>query len=256
MNRLLFAVAHSAKVQVAEIHGGGLRNAIPRESFAKIVVPANHEAIFIKTFNETVSEVLAEYGYTERDLNIKATSAACPELVMELEAQKALLHAIYGAPNGVYSMSATMPDLVETSNNIASVLVKNGSIEVKCLTRSSIESAKYDLAHALQSVFNLAHFEVSFTGSYPGWAPNVNSEILKVLVSVYESLNNQKPRVVACHAGLECGILGKNYPGIDMISFGPTIHGAHSPDERASISSAKKYWNFVLAILQNIPVKS
>jgi dipeptidase D len=152
-------------------------------------------------------------------------------------------------------MSADMADLVETSNNIARVIVKDGEILVGCLTRSSVESSKFDLANSLRSAFELVGCEVELSGSYPGWTPNVNSEILDTLVGIYEKQNGEKPKVVACHAGLECGILGTNYPDMDMISFGPTIHGAHSPDERASISSAQKYWKFVLEILSNIPVK-
>jgi dipeptidase D len=148
-----------------------------------------------------------------------------------------------------------MADLVETSNNIARVIVKNGAITIGCLTRSSVETSKMDLANALRSAFELMGCEVNFSGSYPGWTPNVKSPILDVLVDLYERQNNEKPKVVACHAGLECGILGTNYPDMDMISFGPTIHGAHSPDERASISSAQKYWKFVLEILKNIPLK-
>ena len=153
-------------------------------------------------------------------------------------------------------MSPDMADLVETSNNIARVIVKKGEISVGCLTRSSVETSKMDLANALRSAFELMGCEVDFSGSYPGWTPNVTSPILDVLTDLYEKQNNEKPKVVACHAGLECGILGTNYPDMDMISFGPTIHGAHSPDERASISSAQKYWKFVLEILNNIPVKN
>ena len=160
------------------------------------------------------------------------------------------------AHNGVYRMSADMDDLVETSNNIARVIVKDGELSIGCLTRSSVETSKYDLANALRSAFELFGCEVVFSGSYPGWTPNVNSEILKVLEKVYERQNNEKPKVVACHAGLECGILGTNYPDMDMISFGPTIHGAHSPDERASIKSAQKFWRFVLEILESIPKKN
>jgi dipeptidase D len=153
-------------------------------------------------------------------------------------------------------MSADMPDLVETSNNIARVIVKNGEISIGCLTRSSVETSKMDLANGLRSAFELMGCEVNFSGSYPGWTPNVTSPILDVLTDLYEKQNNQKPKVVACHAGLECGILGTHYPDMDMISFGPTIRGAHSPDERASISSAQKYWKFVLEILKNIPLKN
>jgi dipeptidase D len=174
---------------------------------------------------------------------------------MDLGVQEGLVRALYAAHNGVYRMSPDMADLVETSNNIARVIVKNGAITIGCLTRSSVETSKMDLANALRSSFELMGCEVNFSGSYPGWTPNVNSPILDVLVDLYEKQNNEKPKVVACHAGLECGILGTNYPDMDMISFGPTIHGAHSPDERASISSAQKYWKFVLEILKNIPLK-
>ena len=150
-------------------------------------------------------------------------------------------------------MSPEIPDLVETSNNIARVLAQDGTIKIACLTRSSVASSKTDMVNALRATFELIGCEVSASGDYPGWAPNMQSPILTVLVDAYEKLNNEKPVVAACHAGLECVILGQNYPDMDMISFGPTIKGAHSPDERASISSVKKYWAFVQEILQHIP---
>ena len=165
------------------------------------------------------------------------------------------MRAIYAAQNGVYRMSSDMENLVETSNNIARVIIKNGEITIGCLTRSSVETSKFDLANSLRSAFELVGCEVNFGGTYPGWTPNVNSEILAILVSIYEKQNGEKAKVVACHAGLECGILGVNYPDMDMISFGPTIRGAHSPDERASIKSAQKFYKFVLEILENIPLK-
>src|SRR5690606_15994738 len=140
-------------------------------------------------------------------------------------------------------------------NNIARVLVKNGEIQVACLTRSSVESSKRDLANALRSGFELMDFNVTLSGSYPGWQPNMDSAILNVLDELYQKMNGEKAHIAACHAGLECGILGQNYPDMDMISFGPTIKGAHSPDERASISSAQKYWDFTLEVLKNIPLK-
>lgn len=172
---------------------------------------------------------------------------------MQKDAQEEMVKAIYAAHNGVYAMSASIPDLVETSNNVARVEVKNGALKIGCLTRSSVNSAKMDLANALKSSFELGGCEVVFDGSYPGWNPNSNSAILKVLESKYETLFNEKPHVAACHAGLECGILGQNYPDMDMISFGPTINGAHSPDERVSISSVQKFWKFILEILKDIP---
>lgn len=175
---------------------------------------------------------------------------------MELGVQELLVKALYAIPNGVYRMSPEIEGLVETSNNVARVSVKNGKIEVLCLTRSSVESSKVDLANSIRSGFEIAGFEVELSGAYPGWAPNMDSPILKVLDELYQKMNTDKADIAACHAGLECGILGKNYPEMDMISFGPTIRGAHSPDERASISSAQKYWKFVLEVLKNIPEKN
>ena len=154
---------------------------------------------------------------------------------MPAAAQFFLTRALYTAHNGVYRMSADFDNLVETSNNIAKVTVGGGQVRIENLTRSSVETAKFDLANALRAAYELMGCEVTCTGSYPGWTPNPKSAILDVLTSIYEKQNGTKPHVVACHAGLKCGILGTNYPGMDMISFGPTIKGAHSPDERANI---------------------
>ncbi|WP_417368359.1 aminoacyl-histidine dipeptidase [Flavobacterium beibuense] len=257
MNRLLFDSFENFGLQVAEINGGSLRNAIPRESFAKVIISEIFDEAFVFDMQEVINDIKTEYKTTEPNLEIKIEkSADTPAKVMELGVQEGLIRAIYAAHNGVYRMSADMADLVETSNNIARVIVKDGKIHIGCLTRSSVESSKFDLANALRSAFELFGCEVNFSGSYPGWTPNVNSPILEVLKEIYEKQNNEKPNVVACHAGLECGILGTNYPDMDMISFGPTIKGAHSPDERASIKSAQKYWKFVLEIVENIPLKN
>jgi dipeptidase D len=255
MNRLLFDAFENFGLQVAEINGGSLRNAIPRESVAKVIISEMFDEAYIFDMQEIINDIKAEYKTTEPNLSIEIVKCDLPEKVMDLGVQEGIIRAIYAAHNGVYRMSADMADLVETSNNIARVIVKDGEILIGCLTRSSVETSKFDLANSLRSAFELVGCEVELSGSYPGWTPNVNSEILDTLVGIYEKQNNEKPKVVACHAGLECGILGTNYPDMDMISFGPTIHGAHSPDERASISSAQKYWKFVLEILANIPVK-
>ncbi len=256
MNRLLFDGFENFGLQISEISGGSLRNAIPRESVAKVIIAAIYDEAFVFDMQEIINEIKAEFKTMEPNLTIEIVkSDSTPAKVMDLGVQEGLLRAIYAAHNGVYRMSADMADLVETSNNIARVIVKDGEISIQNLTRSSVESSKFDLANALRSAYELFGCEVEFAGSYPGWTPNVKSEILDVLTSIYEKQNDAKPNVVACHAGLECGILGTNYPNMDMISFGPTIHGAHSPDERASISSAQKYWKFVLEILENIPVK-
>ena len=256
MNRLLFDGFENWGLQVAEINGGSLRNAIPRESFAKVIISDIFDGAFQLDMQEIIADIKAEFKTTEPNLQILIEKAnALPAKVMDLGVQEGLLRALYAAHNGVYRMSADIANLVETSNNIARVIVKEGKVYVGCLTRSSVETSKFDLANALRSAFELTGCEVTFSGSYPGWTPNVNSPILEVLKDIYVKQNGTEPHVVACHAGLECGILGTNYPSMDMISFGPTIKGAHSPDERASISSAQKYWKFVLEILQNIPVK-
>lgn len=256
MNRLFFDSFENFGLQISEINGGSLRNAIPRESVAKVIVAEMYNDVFLFEMEETIADIKAEFQTTEPNLTIEITPSELPNTVMDLGVQEGLLRGLYAAHNGVYRMSADMEDLVETSNNVARVIVKDGHILIQCLTRSSVETSKFDLANGLRSAFELFGCEVDFAGSYPGWTPNVNSPILGVLVSIYEKQNQEKPKVVACHAGLECGILGTNYPDMDMISFGPTIHGAHSPDERASISSSQKFWKFLLEILENIPEKN
>ena len=254
MNRLLYKGFELFGLAVSEINGGSLRNAIPRESESIITLPKNKINDFNTAFEQLIKDIKFELKTTEPTLQIGLQEVPLPDLIMNSDSQIQLINAIYSVSNGVYRMSADIDNLVETSNNLARVIVKDGKIFIACLTRSSIESSKMDLAQALEANFKMANLQVSFSGSYPGWTPNVSSPILKVLTSVYEQLYQKKPKVVACHAGLECGILGKNYPNMDMISFGPTILGAHSPDERVSISSVQKYWRFVLEILKAIPL--
>tara|TARA_R110002020_G_scaffold197655_2_gene398757 strand:- start:3132 stop:4586 length:1455 start_codon:yes stop_codon:yes gene_type:complete len=252
MNRMLFATKDF--MQLAKLEGGSLRNAIPRESVATVVV--NSKEKFFDAFEKMNNNIQSEYKSLEPNLSITAEKTGGNlAKVMSDSDQRIFLNAMNSAHNGVFRMSPDIEDLVETSNNIAKVMVADGNIKIECLTRSSVESSKNELANALTSVFELAGYEVKLAGDYPGWAPNMNSPILKVLDNLYQKMNGEKANVAACHAGLECGILGQNYPEMDMISFGPTIKGAHSPDERASISSAQKYWEFVLEILKNIPKK-
>ncbi len=253
MNRLLYETKEY--IRISEINGGSLRNAIPRESFATISVATAKKDAFIKKINKIAKEIKAEQSTVDPNLEIIISEVATPERVMTTISQNTLLNAIYSAHNGVYRMSHDMKDLVETSNNVARVIIKDENIKILCLTRSSVESSKFDLANALRATFEMAGYTVTLSGSYPGWKPNVSSAVLKLLTKTYEKLFNEKPDVVACHAGLECGILGTNYPDMDMISFGPTIQGAHSPDEKANIKSSQKFWKFLLSILENIPVK-
>ncbi len=256
MNRLLFDGFDNFGLQISEIKGGSLRNAIPRESLAKVIIAQVYDEAFVFDMQQIVNEIKTEFKTTEPNLEVVFEKMeVTPAKVMPSIAQFYFVRSMYTAHNGVYRMSADFDNLVETSNNIAKVIVGEGKLSVQCLTRSSVETSKFDMANALRSAFELMGCEVEFSGSYPGWTPNSESEILDVLVSIYEKQNGEKPKVVACHAGLECGILGTNYPDMDMISFGPTIHGAHSPDERASISSSQKFWKYVLEILANIPAK-
>ncbi len=253
MNRVLYEVQDY--IRISEINGGSLRNAIPRESFAIISVYKSQKDIFLKKIKKISKEIKLEFKTADPNLEISYPEIETPKKVMTAISQTSLLKVIYAAHNGVYRMSNDMEDLVETSNNIARVIVKDELIKILCLTRSSVESSKNDLANALKATFEMVGYNVALSGSYPGWKPNTDSLILNVLTDTYQKLFKSKANVVACHAGLECGILGTNYPEMDMISFGPTIQGAHSPDERASIKSSQKFWNFLIEILENIPLK-
>ena len=255
MNRLLFDGFENFGLRISEISGGGLRNAIPRESVAIFVIDNISKEPFLFEINELINNIKAEFSIIELELSIELKEASSPKKIMELGVQEKFIKSVYTALNGVYRMSPDVEGLVETSNNIAKVIAKNGKIKVECLARSSSETGKLDLANSLRSAFELAGFEITTSGSYPGWQPNVNSDILKIIANLYEKLNGEKAIVAACHAGLECGIIGQSYPKMDMVSFGPTILGAHSPDEKVGISSTQKFWKFLLEILKNIPIK-
>jgi dipeptidase D len=210
----------------------------------------------MKRFEEVAGILKESFSGIEPDLEIQIEQKEDFEKVLTIQDQNALLESVGQALNGVYKMSSEISDLVEASNNIAKVTVEGGTMKVECLTRSSVEDSKREVQELLRKNFERNGFEVSFSGAYPGWSPNGNSPILKVLTRVYTELFSEEPKVVACHAGLECGIIGSHYPEMDMISFGPTIKGAHSPDERASITSVKRFWSFLLEILKNIPTKN
>ena len=255
MNRILFLGHSQFGMRIHSIHGGGLRNAIPRESKSVVVIDHVNENAFIKAANELAETIQQEYKSLEPNLKFSFEETKLPEMLMKLNVQETFLKAIEAAHNGVYRMSPSVDGLVETSNNIAKINVENGEIQILCLTRSSVESTKVSLAQSLTSVFELADFSVELSGDYPGWEPNPNSEILQVLDRIYQEQNKEKANIAACHAGLECGILGSHYPNMDMVSFGPTIRGAHSPDERASISSTQKFWELTKEVLKQIPTK-
>jgi dipeptidase D len=256
MNRLLYG-SFDFDINIVSINGGSLRNAIPRESNVVVVVPVNKKEAFENKISDLGEDIKKEFKTMDPGLEIslKQCDTAATK-AMNTHSQMILIKAIYSAHNGVFRMSPDMEDLTETSNNVAKLTVANGVITIENLTRSAVESSKMDLAQALRSSFELAGYDVEFSGSYPGWQPNVNSAILGVMSDIYTNMFDVKPNIVACHAGLECGILGTNYPEMDMISFGPTIQGAHSPDERANIESTQKFWKYLLEILENIPERA
>ena len=255
MNRVLLELMKVSTVYIDKIDGGGLRNAIPRESYAMVAVEEDSRANFKTKFNELAGILKAEYGTTDPNIELELETTGEPAEVIEPAFAQNILRAVYAAPNGIYRMSPDIDDLVQTSNNVARILIEGGSYEILCLTRSSVDTEKDDLKNALQSTFELIGAEVSTGGAYPGWTPKPEAEIIKMMTSLYENLFDGSPHVNACHAGLECGILGTNYPGMDMISFGPNIRGAHSPDEKVQISSVQKYWKYFVNVLENIPKK-
>lgn len=253
LGRLLFKGLENQNLQLISIDGGGLRNAIPREGNAVVSVRNANE--FIENANQLKAEILTEFAEIEKDLHINIEIFSTEEKAISEEDSKKIILAMKAAHNGVYRMSPDVADLVETSNNVARVELANGALKILNLSRSSVESTKMAVAEQLKAVFELAGMNVEFSGTYPGWKPKPGSEIVKIMEKIYENQFGEKPHVVACHAGLECGIIGANYPEMEMVSFGPTIRGAHSPDEKASIPSVQKFWGFFKEILAEIPKK-
>jgi dipeptidase D len=253
MNRLLYTISQTLNIQLHSVDGGSLRNAIPRESAAIIVVPFGQKELFVLLLKQFAEMLADEYNSAEPSLKISAEETALPLKVMTFVEFKKIINAIYAVPNGVFRMSPDIRDLVEASTNLARVLIKEGEFITQSLQRSSVESTKADVSNAVSAAFENMGCDVQQAGDYPGWKPDPDSAILRLMTGLYQQTFGKSPKVEACHAGLECGILGGHLPGLDMISFGPTIRGAHSPDERVQISSVKKFWAYLLAILKEIP---
>ena len=262
--RILLPLITRNSVKLIDLEGGTLRNAIPREAFATVYVPDAKVAAAKRTVAKVAAELKAEYALTDPNLEIVFEPYVCPPgetcdpeeclYVSEKSAEK-FIRAILACPDGVERMSDNMPGMVETSNNMAMVRIYKGEFFVKSLLRSSVDSAKAALAAKLASVFALAGIRTRFTGGYSGWAPNAASPILHTMKDVYKKLYGEEPKVMAIHAGLECGILSGAYPHWDMVSCGPTLLSPHSPDERAYIPSVPKVWEFLKAVLEAIPEK-
>jgi dipeptidase D len=260
-NKLLFRFLKQAEknfgLRLASVEGGSLRNAIPREAYAVVLIPKDNAKVFeeaLKNYEETIKK---EFSTVEPNLTVIVEKAKSPKNVFDKSTQKNLINAIFACPNNVIRMSTDIPGLVETSTNLAIVKSndKTKTVEIKCLLRSSVDSAKTALEQKMEALFELAGAEIIFDGQYPGWKPNPDSPILNEMINIYERLFGNKPEVKAIHAGLECGLIGGVYPNFDMISFGPTIKSPHSPDEQCNIETVQKFWKLLLETLKNIPTK-
>lgn len=247
--RFLKEAVSEYEARLVCVDGGNLRNAIPREASAVLTIPAEGRDEFERFVEDTESLFVREFDGIEDNISLSMTEIECPKEQLPEDVQDFLIHAITLCPHGVYRMMSEMP-IVETSNNLSAIHTENGKITVLCLTRSSVESRKEELKQVIHSAFALAGANVEFSGSYPGWKPNFHSRILEVMKNIYHQEFNEEPRIVTIHAGLECGIIGRNYPGMDMISFGPTIKHPHSPDEHVNIATVQKFYHLLLATLK------
>ncbi len=251
MNRILWTCQQSgANFEVASINGGSLRNAIPRESFA--VLNVGSESEFRKTVDAIAATIKSELAKTESDLSIEIESTEAVDSVLEPSLQRSLLAAIYASPCGVIRMSDQVDGLVETSTNLSLVNIDSQKASIEFLSRSSVESAKTDVTNQIDATFSGIATTVTHSGDYPGWTPNADSKTLSLMKQIYREMFDEDAVVNAVHAGLECGIIGSHYPGLDMVSFGPTIKNPHSPDEKCHIASVEKYWRYMVEVLKRI----
>lgn len=255
MARVLLPLMRDMGALLCSVEGGTLRNAIPREAFAVILVPsANVEAVR-SSVAKAAGEIKEEYSIADPDGEVFLEDTAAPAVYIEEKAALRYIRAVHCCPNGVERMSDAMPGLVETSNNMAVIRTVGGKASVLTLMRSSVDSAKDAYAEDIRCLFELAGARITFSGGYSGWAPKMDSPILATMKHIYKGLYGNEPAVMAIHAGLECGILGGTYPNWDMISCGPTIKSPHSPDERVNIATVGKWWDFIRKVLEEIPVK-
>ena len=258
-NKIIFEIINEInnhfKISICSVDGGGLRNAIPRESTAIISFSKDNFELFEEIIKKSLDMYKKRFQLTDSDLNLEFKLLGNGLKQLSREDSNELIKAINMCPNGVFEMSKSIEGLVETSNNLANIKLVNGELKIMCLTRSSSEESKNKLSKIISNIFENISCSCTFSGGYPGWEPNINSKTLREVKNSYIKLFSSEPKVNVIHAGLECGIIGSHYPEMDMISFGPTILGAHSPDEKASISSTQKFWTFFTEVLANIPRK-
>ena len=253
--RFLLAAAEKYDMYLSYIEGGNKHNAIPREAMAVCAVPKKDKESVRVDFNVFAAEVEAEYAAIETKARFVLESTDAQSAAMDKDTMLHLLRALHGVFNGVFAMSNDVPGLVETSSNLASVRMAGGEVKIVLSQRSSAASGKKDVADTVRAVFELAGAEVEVGEGYPGWKPNAKSEILQIAIATYKQLFGKEPKVKAIHAGLECGLFLEKYPHLDMISFGPTMRGVHSPDERLLISTVELWWQHLVAVLEAAPVK-
>ena len=253
MVRILYHLLSVSDYQLISFDGGSLRNAIPRE--ANVVLSVSKDATdSVKAHIDQVSAILRdEYKSIEPHFKIEVSTVETTGKAVAFSDLEKILNCLYAVPNGVFRMSPDFKDLVEASSSLARVIIAEGSFTTQSLQRSSVESTKGDLANAVRCAFEAAGCSVVQSGDYPGWQPNTDSVILNLMADLYREMYKEEPNIKACHAGLECGILGKHLPGVDMISFGPNIRAAHSPDEKVQISSVQKFWGYLQETLKRIP---
>lgn len=251
MNRLLWECSQAHQLRLSDFNAGNLRNAIAREAFANVAIPKNNIKEFEQFFIKLSGAIKAEYAITEENLNIGFEKSKAEKVLIK-EYQEALLNSLYSCAHGVIAWSQSIPNFVETSTNLASVKMKDNSVYITTSQRSSVESAKTDVANMIAANFKNIGAFVEHSDGYPGWTPNPSSNVLAQTAESYEKLFHKKPKVLAIHAGLECGLIGEVYPKMDMISYGPTIKGAHSPDERIKIDTVQMFWDLTLDVLKNI----
>lgn len=255
MNRILWQGYQNFGLRISSIDGGGLRNAIPRESFAVVVVPADSVEAFTKHVEEVFESAKTEFAQTEPVLSILCEETAHPHKVMNIESQVDIISSIENAPNGVGEMSKDFEGLVESSTSLARIVIKDEQFKAQFLTRSSVDESKMAITKQIDETFKETGANIEHTGEYPGWTPNPSSEILTIMEGLHQDFFRKDAIVNAVHAGLECGIIGERYPQLDMISFGPTIKNPHSPDEKCEINTVARFWEFLLLTLKSVPVK-
>ncbi|MBR1549271.1 MAG: aminoacyl-histidine dipeptidase [Bacteroidales bacterium] len=252
INRILWEGTYRHAMRLASIDGGNLRNAIAREAEAIVTVPEDNVRAFKSMVTKMVKAMQFEFRSTEPDMKFELRAVDTPKQVLDKDTQERLVNLIYACAHGVLAMSREIENFVETSTNLASIKMADGTIRIATSQRSSVESAKMAAAAKIESTFRLAGARVKHSDGYPGWTPNPDSRVLKVGVDVYKKMYGREPLVRAIHAGLECGLIGEKYPNMDMISYGPTLRGVHSPDERIEIKTVEMFWNQTLEILKKL----